>query len=328
MAYETRRERRLRREAEQRAAARARLKAFFAAVFLIGLFVFIVMYMSHQRIDFTAEGAQERKTTSQGDRTNDKDSGQTETKNQTPRAQEIVAALPGKISEINNNLGIKERNGLADLPSQTSTAVAIVDLSDQNRGSANYNGDMQFTSASTYKLWVAYMMVQDVESGRRTWSSRINGTTWNDCFTRMIVNSDNACPETYLSVNGYSKLDQTVASLGMSGQTAFTPGNMRTSANDLTLILQKLYRGELMSEENKNKLYELMGRQQFRQGIPSGVGGSAAVYDKVGWLDAIVNDAAIVHGGKGDYILVIMTNGESWDYVAQLAAWINSEMNK
>ena len=83
-----------------------------------------------------------------------------------------------------------------------------------------------------------------------------------------------------------------------------------------------------MNEENKNKLYGLMSRQQFRQGIPTGVGDKAVVYDKIGWLDEIVNDAAIVHGGKGDYILVIMTNGESWQYVAQLAAWINTEMNK
>lgn len=323
MVYESRRARRLKREAEQREANRRRVKGFLAVAVFCAFFIFVTIYLSGQDLRLAVELPE-----SSSSEKVDTASAKAKPANAMPRTQEIVAALPGKISEINNNLGIKERSDLTDLPSQTSTAVAIVDLSDQNRGSANYNGDMQFTSASTYKLWVAYMMVQDVESGRRTWSSRINGTTWNDCFTRMIVNSDNACPETYLSANGYSKLDQTVASLGMSGQTAFTPGNMRTSANDLTLILQKLYRGELMSEENKNKLYELMGRQQFRQGIPSGVGDSAAVYDKVGWLDAIVNDAAIVHGGKGDYILVIMTNGESWDYVAQLAAWINSEMNK
>lgn len=326
MAYETRRERRLRREAEQRAAARTRLNAFFAAVLLIALFVFIVIYLSHQRIEFSGEKST-AKSTRQSFGANEANNKSAE-QNVTPKAQEIIAALPNKITEINGNLGIKERSSLTNLPTNTSTAVVIIDVSDKGRGSANYNGSVQFTSASTYKLWVAYMMVRDVESGRRTWNSRINGTTWDNCFTKMIVNSDNVCPETYLSANGYDKLDQTVAKLGMSGQTVFTPGNMRTSASDLALILQKLYKGELMNEENKNKLYGLMSRQQFRQGIPTGVGDKAVVYDKIGWLDEIVNDAAIVHGGKGDYILVIMTNGESWQYVAQLAAWINTEMNK
>lgn len=319
MVYESRRARRLRQEAEKREATRRRAKGFLAALVFCAFFIFVTIYLSGQDL---------RLAVKLPDSSASEKVDAAKVKKQTPQAQEIVAKLPDKINEINSNLGIGQRTNLADLPNQTSTAVAIVDLSDQGRGNASYNGDMQFTSASTYKLWVAYMMVQDVESGRRTWNSRINGTTWDDCFTKMIVNSDNACPETYLSANGYSKLDQAVANLGMSGQTAFTPGNMRTSANDLALMLQKLYRNELMSEDNKNKLYGLMARQQFRQGIPTGVGNSAVVYDKVGWLDAIVNDAAIVHGGKGDYILVIMTNGESWQYVAQLAAWINTEMNK
>ena len=124
MAYETRRERRLRREAEQRAAARTRLNAFFAAVLLIALFVFIVIYLSHQRIEFSGEKST-AKSTRQSFGANEANNKSAE-QNVAPRAQEIIAALPNKITEINGNLGIKERSSLTNLPTNTSSAVVII----------------------------------------------------------------------------------------------------------------------------------------------------------------------------------------------------------
>lgn len=235
----------------------------------------------------------------------------------------LAEALPARLTEINSQLGITERSGLADLPDYTATAVAMIDLSDRGYSSVMYNADVQFTSASTYKIFVAYAMINDVETGRRTWSSAINGTTWDTCLSRMIINSDNACPEAYLASIGYSKFNEIVQSLGVSDKTAFQPYDMRTTAGDLALVLQKLYQGELMSEENKSKLLDLMSRQIYRQGIPTGIGAAGVVYDKVGFMDDLLHDAAIVHSDAGDYVLVIMTNGESWEYIAQVAAYVN-----
>lgn len=318
MAYESRRERRLKAEAERRQRLRSRLSGFLTVVVFLTLFFLMTFYLGRQRIDSSSgdDGAANQ----QGKKAEEQSVEQPKN-----LAQQAVDGLEAQIASVNNDLGISDRTNLADLPSQTTTAVSIIDLSDKRRGSANYNGDTQFTSASLYKLFIAYLMAHDVETGRRTWQSLINGTTWQNCYTKMIVNSDNACPEAYLAANGYDKLNQAARDLGMSERTIFAVDNMRTTANDMAKLMNKLHNGELMSDDNRSMLYDLMARQQFRRGIPAGIA-SATVYDKVGWLDAIVNDVAIVHADQGDYILVIMTNGESWDYVARLASYINGVM--
>ncbi len=322
MAYETRRSRRLRLERERRLQNRRRVLGFFGL--LIGLVVFaaIVIYIGRQ--DLNKQLGQAQTTNTETSDNDDKAVDEPEVEAPTPDNGAVLAeALPARLTEINSQLGITERSGLADLPDYTATAVAMIDLSDRGYSSVMYNADVQFTSASTYKIFVAYAMINDVETGRRTWSSAINGTTWDTCLSRMIINSDNACPEAYLASIGYSKFNEIVQSLGVSDKTAFQPYDMRTTAGDLALVLQKLYQGELMSEESKSKLLDLMSRQVYRQGIPTGVGSAGVVYDKVGFMDDLLHDAAIVHSDAGDYVLVIMTNGESWEYIAQVAAYVN-----
>ena len=56
-----------------------------------------------------------------------------------------------------------------------------------------------------------------------------------------------------------------------------------------------------------------MKRQQYRSGIPAGIGGNGTVADKVGFRDSYLHDAGIVYSGKGDYAFVIMTSGSFVD---------------
>ena len=322
MAYETRRSRRLRLERERRLQNRRRVLGFFGLIIGLAIFAVIAIYIGRQ--DLNKQLGQAQTTNTETSDNDDKAVDEPEVEAPTPDNGAVLAeALPARLTEINSQLGITERSGLADLPDYTATAVAMIDLSDRGYSSVMYNADVQFTSASTYKIFVAYAMINDVETGRRTWSSAINGTTWDTCLSRMIINSDNACPEAYLASIGYSKFNEIVQSLGVSDKTAFQPYDMRTTAGDLAVVLQKLYQGELMSEENKSKLLDLMSRQIYRQGIPTGIGAAGVVYDKVGFMDDLLHDAAIVHSDAGDYVLVIMTNGESWEYIAQVAAYVN-----
>ena len=330
MAYETRRSRRLRLEREQRQRNQRRVLSFFGALVGLAAFAGIAIYIGRQDLNQQL-GQTKSADTEQVDDSSDEAVGDADDANiaapSPDKGSVLAAALPDELVGINARLGITAQSGLADLPSQTATAVAVVDLSNRGYSNVMYNADTQFTSASTYKIFVAYAMIHDVETGRRTWSSSINGTTWDTCLSRMIVNSDNACPEAYLVSIGYSSFNEIVQSLGVSDQTVLHPYDMRTTAGDLAMILQKLYRGELMSEENKNKLLDLMSQQIYRQGIPTGIGDSGVVYDKVGFLDGLLHDAAIVHTDAGDYVLVVMTNGESWSYIAEVAKYVNSMLS-
>lgn len=324
MRYETRRERRLRIENDRRAAMRRRLAAFTRTVAALTVFAVVTIFIGtrDQTGQITLFGPSEPSEIKQAATNQD---GQAAAKSkELTAAEKVTQGLSGQIDQFNDELQIASRTGLADLPNRTAVGVATIDLANNGRGNVNYNATTQFTSASTYKIYVAYAMVNDVETGKRNWNSRLNGTTWETCLNRMIINSDNACPEAYIALYGYNSFNARIHNeLGVSDQTQLAAYNMRTTAADLAMVLQKLYQGKLMTEDNKNRLFSLMQQQIYRQGIPAGVGQGVAVSDKVGFLDSLLHDAAIVHSAKGDYVMVIMTNGESWPFIAKVAGYIN-----
>jgi len=181
--------------------------------------------------------------------------------------------------------------------------------------------DYVYTSASTYKLFIAYTMARKVEAGEWSWNDRLNGRSLESCLEIMIVDSNNECPEAWLIRLGFSHVNAMVHEISGLSNTQIANGNMQTSPRDLGAFLLQLYRGKLMNTENTEKLINLMKRQKYRDGIPTGVAPNK-VADKVGFLFGLLHDAAIVYSEQGDYILVIMTDGSSWENIAKIAAAI------
>ena len=324
--YESPRQRRLRLEREQRAERRRKSAKFgvflvvIAAVILGGMIwraISITNAQANEQIRIEAEKLAEQKRI------------------ESRPTYKIQRDLPAKISELEFQLGLPKKVNIGDTPKTDAVGVALIDLSEKNRGRVDYNGDMEFTAASTYKLYVAYLMINAVETGKMRWTSGLNGTTLDQCFRTMILNSDNDCPEAYLSQVGFSKANAQIQTLGLSSKTQLVAYDMLTTANDLAIFLQKLYRGELMSADNQAKLIDVMQRQIYRKGIPAGIlarnqatGRADSVANKVGFMDSLLHDAGIIYSEKGDYVLVVMTNGESWPFIAQLSTWVDEQITQ
>jgi beta-lactamase class A len=188
--------------------------------------------------------------------------------------------------------------------------------------SVNVNGDKQFVAASTYKLYVAYAVVKEVEAGRMSWTESLGGRTVAQCFDDMIVVSDNSCPKAFGSRIGWRTITSQMHDLGLSNNTQLG-SSMYTTSNDLAYFLYRLERGSLMSSAGRDRLIGAMKRQSYtRAGIPKGAGGTVA--DKVGDVDGYLHDAAIVYGSNKTYVLVVMTYGSSWSGIADAAQQINT----
>jgi len=185
------------------------------------------------------------------------------------------------------------------------------------------NAERVYTSASTYKLFVAYSIMKRIDAGELSWSSPIIGTTTEACFERMIVVSDNACPEAFLAQYGFGAVQAEARAIGAS-QASFSPGNMRISAQSLAVLLEKLDNGSLVSADSRGRLFGLMRRQVYRRGIPAGT--TYQVADKVGFLYALLHDASIVETPQGSYVVVIMTDNSSWGRIAELTRMIASTL--
>lgn len=200
-----------------------------------------------------------------------------------------------------------------------SIAVIFKKVGDQQIFSVN--SERVYTAASTYKLFVAYSVMKRIDAGQLSWGAPFAGTTVGNCFDKMIVLSDNSCAEAFLSRFGFSTVAAEGRSLG-AGTVSFSPGNMRVSANDLAVLLEKLGNGSLVSSGSMNRLLGVMQRQVYRRGIPAG--SSYQVADKVGFLYALLHDAALIDTPNGRYVAVIMTDRSSWGRIAELTRMLMS----
>lgn len=196
-----------------------------------------------------------------------------------------------------------------------SYGVSMVELDGKKRRT-DYNADAQFVTASTYKMFVAYSLMKQIDSGKRDWDS--NAT----CFNKMISQSDNACAESFLNSLGLSTVTKDVQAIGLANSTFMKAGGPFTTAKDLTLLTGMVATGQNFSPTNQQRLISAMKGNVFRKGIPAGVQGTVA--DKVGFIDDLLHDTAIVYGPNGTYILTIMTKGASWGSIADLARQLDT----
>lgn len=199
------------------------------------------------------------------------------------------------------------------------SSVAFVELSGSHRR-AIYNGDEVLVSASTYKLFVAYSVLSRVEDGSWKWTDQVldDGRNLSACFSDMITLSDNDCAEAMGKNIGYSVIDNEIQAIGCTNSSIVgRDGYAVTTANDLALFLAQLQTGQMLTQQSsRDLLINAMKQNIFRSGIPSGVNWEVA--NKVGFIDDILNDAAIVYTSSGPYVLVVMTKGSSWDAISDL----------
>jgi len=129
--------------------------------------------------------------------------------------------------------------------------VALTELSGQYRR-ATYNSDQSFTSASTYKLFVAYSTLLRVEAGSWQWSDQIQGgRSLATCFDDMIVKSDNACGEALLTKIGYAAITNEAHAIGCDDTSFMGKDGIKTTASDLALLLGMVQTGQVLGQQPK-----------------------------------------------------------------------------
>ncbi len=203
-----------------------------------------------------------------------------------------------------------------DAAREQNANIVIEQLSN-SYWTASANANLSTVSASTYKLYVALYLFDQMNQGKIHWDDSMLDTTVSGCFDRMTIASTNPCAEQWLSDFGRSNVNQFTWKHGFSHGTTFTdPMAVHTTAGDLATYMVGLERGTLISGAQRDRLLHSLSSHPYRWGVPSGSGGQ--VYDKVGFLWDYVHDAAIVRHPKGTYVIVVMTKGRSYATIATI----------
>lgn len=200
-----------------------------------------------------------------------------------------------------------------------SFGISFEEIDGKHRRAA-YQDTKVFRTASTYKLYVAYGALKRVESGVWKWTDMIHGgRNLTKCLDDMIVKSDNPCGEAMLAKIGYRTMTNELSAIGLK-KSSFVNDVPETTAGDLTTFVGSLQAGQLLNPSSTSTLLSAMKRNIYRQGVPAGASGPVA--NKVGFLDGLFHDAAIVYSPSGTYVLSVMTDGSNWAAIADLTRQI------
>lgn len=214
----------------------------------------------------------------------------------------------------------KSQAGLAayvqSLADEGDIRVSIRQL-DGAKWQAEYRGSEQTIAASTYKVYVVAYTLDQISHGKLSYDDPVRGTTVRTCLERTIVQSDNACPEALLERFTARSVIDFLRQRGYSSGTIFTREHAMTTAHDLTQAMAEITAGKLVRGQEQRFLMELMGRVQHRQGVPAGTG-APRVFNKVGFLNGYLHDAAIVQHRQGTYVIAVMTRGLTWNKIAEI----------
>ena len=184
--------------------------------------------------------------------------------------------------------------------------------------SADADAEESVVSASTYKLFVAKRLFDEINAGGISWSDPMLDTTVSGCFDRMTIASTNPCAVAWLDRFGRQNLNDFVYRLGFSRAVTFTHAQAtHVSAGDLTKFMVGLETGSLISGAQRERLLYSLSHHPYRYGIPTG-SQAREVYDKVGFLWNYVHDTAIVRHPRGTYVMTIMTQGKSYAAIAAM----------
>ncbi len=100
---------------------------------------------------------------------------------------------------------------------------------------------------------------------------------------------------------------------GVEDGKAYRAGlNNTTTARDLGILLAAIANVRAASGGSCRDMLDILGRQQFNEGIPAGLPPGTRVHHKTGWIEKVVyHDAALVQppGDSRGYVLVVLTAG-------------------
>lgn len=186
---------------------------------------------------------------------------------------------------------------------QLNWGISFIDLSSKEM--TNINGNKLFPGASTTKVVIACLLLNQVEAGKYNLEKDLNGTTLKQLLQKMINQSDNDAWTTLMNFIGFQYQQPYAKSIGIN---SYDVVNNKINPNDMALLLEKLYTGKLLNPQNTKLLLSYMQHTNNDDLIPPAVPTGIAVYHKYGSFNGDLHDAAIIDNGKNPFILTIFSS--------------------
>lgn len=258
-----------------------------------------------------------------------------------PTTQKLISPL-GKILPASISRGLEDTVE-ESLKGTTGTySVAIKNLKTGEMYLKNEN--RVYEAASLYKLWIMLAVMEQIEQGTIDENQVLSAKaeelnekfdiatesaemkegeikmTVSEAMSQMITISHN-----YAALLLSSKVRLSNVKTQMDKYGFFTShlNPPRTTANDILIYYEKLYKKELVNGTRSEQMIELLAKQQLNDRVPKYLPENTKIAHKTGELGGVKHDAGIVFTDKGDFIIVLMSQSKDPKAAAEREALVS-----
>jgi beta-lactamase class A len=172
-------------------------------------------------------------------------------------------------------------------------------------------------------------------SGSLKWRPDGTQLTLRDTLTHMINESDNTATSMVLERIGIGYVQQQFPRMGLLYTGIYEEGmsikggrvahENYTTAREMEMLLEKIYRGEAVDKASSDVMMEILKKpkavaSRLQKGMPSGW----EIAHKTGLLRQACHDSAIFFTPNGDYAITVLTGqnasyGQAKDFITKIA---------
>ena len=237
-------------------------------------------------------------------------------------ADETSIAEANAILQSSNLLSASGEDLAADLDELNATypdQLGFVLINEQTGEAITTNESRIFTSASLYKLFLTYAILEQVDAGVLSLQDQMaDGATIDDYLTSTITVSANEPAKELAHLIGWENIETFIHEKGFVS-TSFNPyleydgiyynGDLETTPAEVAFMLERLLEGELLSEASTKYFLGLLGNQQLVYALNTGLSSDVTFAHKTGLLDDVSHDAGILSMDGQNYIVAVLTDG-------------------
>lgn len=283
---------------------------FLSTLFLAGCVTILLWDLANSREGESAASAQTLTT----DVAYEVDGMQETDENSVAEANAILQSST-ILSDSGEDLAADVEGIAATYPGQ----LGFVLINEQTGEAITSGASRVFTSASLYKLFLAYAILTQVDAGKLSLQDQMaDGATIDDYLTSTITVSDNETAKELAYIIGWDNIEAFIHEQGFVS-TSFHPylesdgvyynGELETTPAEVAFLLERLLDGELLSESSTAYFLGLLADQQLVYALNTGLDDGVAFAHKTGLLDYVSHDAGILTLDGQTYIVAVLTDG-------------------
>lgn len=207
-------------------------------------------------------------------------------------------------------------------PKTQKWSVVFYDLN--NDREVKINAERTYPAASLYKIFLLEALEAKVPYDKWAKTKFDKQTTIAACVTVMLKESDDPCAQALAEYIGLPAVDELNNKNGYSKTKFGGIEGKQTTPEDVGKLFRKLKKGQSLSDKARRFVFDALYQQLPTRGIMPGCNGCRTA-TKAGELSGVAHDAGIVTHGGNNYVLVVMSEGGTFEQITELTKLIEEQ---